>query len=157
MFDINETTKTKDQEVVPAISMNKFYKMANDLYLTSHEKIEECNKLIVYLEQNVMDINEENEENENNRKSMRPLTNELMNQVKMNRNLLMLLQSDILLIHSKNKEVSLRLVDRFTNLCKEITSINSTIIELGKEFNNKFSDFLKNNTSSSVIITDNKT
>lgn len=152
MFNINDTTHSKDQEGISHRDLNKFYKMADELYITSQEKIYECDTLIIYLEKNVMDVNDEDVENETYRKSMRPLTNELMNQIKMSRNLLKLLRQDIILIHSKNKEISLRIVDRFTNICTEVTGMNKKIIELATEFNNRFSDFLDKNSSEPLTI-----
>jgi hypothetical protein len=150
--DDEDIVETKNKEQISYVTINKFYNMANELNLSAKDKIHECNTVLIYLEKNVMDENEEDLDNENNRKIMRPLTNELMNQIKMSRNLMKLLLQDIHLVQTKNTEISGRLIERFINVCGEVSSINVKIKELAVEFNSKFADFLKKGSSDPLAI-----
>jgi len=138
------TDKTNETKV-QTISSMQFASLIRGSYQTYKLKVTEYDYLILQFEKMVMDENEEDLEDEQRRKEMRPVINELMNVIKIDRNLTQLMLQDIKVIDSKGETAfTERFANRFTNVTKEINECASKIKELFAKITDLHPGFLEN-------------
>ena len=93
--------------------------------------------LIIQLEKEIMDENDFDESDELRRKELRPLTRDLMNQMKIDRNLTKLMLQEIKVATSGTNGVvvvSDRFKMRFTNVVNELATIQLNLTQIAREF-----------------------
>lgn len=90
---------------------------------------------ILHLDLDIMDENDVDATDEARRQELRPLTRELMNQMKTDRNLSKLMLQEIAVAEKAGTMyISERFTNRFTKVSLELSTIQMAIMELGKQF-----------------------
>jgi len=116
-----------------AHSSNRLTLEINKLHSESRLKIEEYEQVIVFLEKKIMDHNDIDSADELRRTELRPLTNELMNQLKIDRNLTKMVLHEVNLYKSTlsiTQQVYDRLATRVSNANKDMLEAGKNIKEL---------------------------
>lgn len=100
-------------------------------------RVDVLESLIIKLDLEIMDENETDASDELRRKELRPLTRTLMNQLKIDRNLTKLMLQEIKVATggtSGSLVISERFRVRFTNVVKELATIQEKLSELVPQF-----------------------
>jgi hypothetical protein len=144
-FGKKPETKEKDQAKIQVLTPNQFISLIEDLHVNAGLKIEETEYLLIQLEKTVMDENEFDPVDEQRRKEMRPLINELMNQLKIDRNLTNLMLHEINFVNTKGTSFfnNERFTNRFSNANKELNETAAKIKELFGKLTSSYPGFLE--------------
>jgi hypothetical protein len=115
------------------VSVVNYNKLIKDLHLVAEESkivVEAGERTIIYLEKNVMDENEIDAANEALRKEMRPLVNEVMNCIKIDRNLTQMMLDEIRVAQSVMKAGGSMFTPRFVS---RYNSVRAEIMTTGEQ------------------------
>lgn len=113
----------------PVVDYKKLIEDIN--YLSEETKIlvEASQHTIIYLEKNVMDQNEIDAIDEAHRKEMRPLVNEVMNAIKIDRNLSQMMLDEIRIAQSVMKAGGSMFTERFVKRYNSVRTELATTAE----------------------------
>lgn len=99
-------------------------------------RVKSLDAAILHLDLEIMEENEHDLIDEEHRKGLRNITRELMNQMKIDRNLSKLILQEIAVAQKSTENMfnSDRFLRRFTNVSKELVEIQLQLLQMIKEF-----------------------